>query len=103
MVTLSFEKPIAELEVKITELKRFSSQRNVNLSSEIKKLEDKLDKMKAEIYSNLSAWQRVQIARHPHRPYTLDYIRYIATDFVELHGDRLFADDLAIIGGFATI
>ena len=100
---LDFEKPILELEAKINELRNFSSNRNVNLSAEIKKLEDKLEKMKTEVYNNLSAWQRVQIARHPQRPYTLDYIRLIMTDFVELHGDRLFADDLALIGGFAKI
>src|SRR3989338_8462844 len=100
---LDFEKPVVELEAKINELRNFSSHRNVNLASEIKKLEDKLEKMKTEVYGNLKAWQRVQIARHPQRPYTLDYIRLMMTDFVELHGDRLFADVLALIGGFATI
>jgi len=103
MAGLDFEKPILELEAKINELRNFSSHRNVNLASEIKKLEDKLGKMKTEVYGNLKAWQRVQIARHPQRPYTLDYIRLMMTDFVELHGDRLFADDLALIGGFAKI
>lgn len=100
---LDFEKPIIELEAKISELKSFSSSRNVNLSSEVQKLEDKLDKMKTEIYNNLSPWQRVQIARHPQRPYTLDYIAMMMTDFLELHGDRLYADDLAIIAGFAKL
>ena len=103
MAALDFEKPILELEAKINELKRFGVDKKVNLSSEIKKLEDKLDKMKEDIYSNLSSWQRVQIARHPQRPYTLDYIRMMTTDFMELHGDRLFADDLAIVGGFAML
>lgn len=101
MIGLDFEKPILELETKINELKNFSSHKKVDLASEIKKLEDKLQKMRTDIYSNLSAWQRVQIARHPHRPYTLDYIRMMTTDFVELHGDRLYADDLALLGGFA--
>lgn len=100
---LDFEKPIIELETKINELRNFSSGRNINLGSEIKKLEDKLEKMKADVYGKLTAWQCIQIARHPQRPYTLDYIRLIATDFLELHGDRLFADDLALIGGFAKI
>ncbi len=100
---LDFEKPIVELETKINELRNFSSGRNINLGTEIKKLEEKLEKVKTEIYGHLTAWQRIQIARHPQRPYTLDYIRLIMTDFVELHGDRLFADDLALIGGFATI
>ena len=103
MNRLDFEKPILELEAKINELRNFSADRNVNLGSEIKKLEDKLEKMKAEVFSNLTAWQRVQIARHPQRPYTLDYIRLMMTDFIELHGDRLFADDLALLGGFAKI
>ena len=100
---LDFEKPIVELEAKINELRNFSSHRNVNLATEIKKLEDKLEKMKVDVYINLTPWQRVQIARHPQRPYTLDYIRLITTDFLELHGDRLFADDLAFIAGFAKI
>ena len=100
---LDFEKPILELESKINELRNFSSDRNVNLAAEIRKLEDKLEKIKTEIYGSLTPWQRVQIARHPLRPYTLDYIRLMTTDFLELHGDRLFADDLAIIAGFAKI
>ena len=73
------------------------------MEPEIKKLTEKLEKMKREIYEGLTAWQRVQIARHPDRPYTIDYIRMIADDFIELHGDREFADDLAIIAGFAQI
>src|SRR3990167_8158573 len=100
---LDFEKPILELEAKIKELKSFGSDKKINLAPEIKKLEEKLEKMKAEIYSSLTPWQRVQIARHPHRPYTLDYIRMMTTDFIELRGDRLFADDLALIAGFARI
>lgn len=100
---MDFEKPIIELENKIQELKNFTSQKKINLSSEIKRLEEKLGHLKVEIYSNLIAWQRVQIARHPCRPYTLDYINSIMSNFIELHGDRSFADDKAIIGGFAFL
>jgi len=103
MSILDFEKPIVELEAKVNELKNFGSSKKINLEPEIRKLEQKLEKMKLQIYSNLTDWQRVQIARHPRRPYTLDYIHTITTDFVELHGDRLFADDLALVAGFAKI
>lgn len=98
---LDFEKPIIELERKIEELKSFTSNKKIDLGSEIKNLEDKLAKLRKDIYGNLSAWQRVQIARHPKRPYTQDYIGMLMSDFVELHGDRLFSDDQAIIGGVA--
>ena len=100
---LDFEKPILELENKIKELKSFTSQKRINLSSEIKRLEEKLSHLKRDIYTNLTAWQRVQIARHPSRPYTLDYIQMLMSDFIELHGDRSFADDKAIIGGFTRL
>ncbi|MCA9404979.1 MAG: acetyl-CoA carboxylase carboxyltransferase subunit alpha [Candidatus Omnitrophica bacterium] len=103
MTILDFEKPIFELETKIDELRNFGTDKNITLDPEVKKLEKKLEKMKEEVYSNLTTWQRVQLARHPDRPYTMDYIKMIADDFLELHGDRLFADDLALIGGFATI
>jgi acetyl-CoA carboxylase carboxyl transferase subunit alpha len=105
MSFLDFEKPIVELENKLQDIKRMaaSGSRKVNMEPEINKLEQKLQKMKEDVYKNLSAWQRVQIARHPKRPYTLDYIRMIMTDFLELHGDRLFADDFALIGGLAKI
>ena len=103
MYGLDFEKPILELEAKIKELKNLGSNKKINIEPEIKKLEQKLEKMKGEVYTNLTDWQKVQIARHPARPYTLDYIQMITTDFVELHGDRLFADDFALIGGFAKI
>lgn len=103
MNILDFEKPIVELEFKIEELRTFGEDKNITLEPEIKKLEEKLEKMRVEIYDRLTIWQRVQIARHPDRPYTLDYIRMLTTDFVELHGDRQFADDLAFIGGFAQI
>jgi len=100
---LDFEKPILELERKIEELKKFTSSEKIDLSSEIKKLDDKLDRVKREVFENLTPWQRVQIARHPKRPYTLDYISLIMTDFTEIHGDRVFGDDRALICGFAKI
>ena len=103
ITTLDFEKPILELEKKIAELRTLSSNGNLNLQSEVKKLESRLTHVKKETYSHLTPWQRVQIARHPKRPYTLDYIQFIFTDFVELHGDRTFADDKALIGGFAKL
>lgn len=103
MNILDFEKPIVELEFKIEELKNFGIDKNITLDPEIKKLEEKLEKMKSGIYDRLTIWQRVQIARHPDRPYTFDYIRMLTTNFIELHGDRQFADDLAFIAGFAQI
>lgn len=100
---LEFEKPILELERKIEEFKKFTSSENIDLHSEISRLQEKLDKLKHEIFENLTPWQRVQIARHPQRPYTLDYVSMIMTDFIELHGDRRFGDDKAMICGFAHI
>ncbi|PKK84774.1 MAG: acetyl-CoA carboxylase carboxyl transferase subunit alpha [candidate division Zixibacteria bacterium HGW-Zixibacteria-1] len=100
---LDFEKPIIELQKKISDMKDFASGANLELSGEIKSLESKLDKMRREIFSGLSRWQKVLLARHPRRPYTLDYIKNMTTDFIELHGDRYFADDKAIIGGFAKL
>ena len=100
---LDFEKPIIELERKIDELKGFTTREDLNMSGEVKKLEEKLSHIKKEVYGNLTPWQRVQLARHPRRPYTLDYIEMIMTDFIEIHGDRHFADDKSIIGGLATI
>lgn len=104
---LDFEKPIVELEKKIQELKAFVSDRasgkKIDISSEIKRLEDKLEQLKKQTYSSLTAWQKVQIARHPKRPYTLDYVNMLMTDFVELHGDRIFSDDFALIAGFAKL
>ncbi|MCM8796301.1 MAG: acetyl-CoA carboxylase carboxyltransferase subunit alpha [Candidatus Omnitrophica bacterium] len=99
-MSLEFEKPIAELEKKIKELKDFS-EKKINISAEVKRLEDKLEALKKETYANLTAWQKVQIARHPQRPYTLDYINMLMTDFLELHGDRAFFDDKALIAGLA--
>ena len=103
MTVLDFEKPIVELEKKISELRNLSTHGELDLESEVKKLETRLAHVKKETYFNLTPWQRVQIARHPKRPYTLDYIGRIFNDFVELHGDRTFADDKALIGGFATL
>jgi acetyl-CoA carboxylase carboxyl transferase subunit alpha len=97
---LEFEKPLAELERRIGELRHTDSEQpGVDLSEDISRLEKKLNKMRADIYTNLSRWQRTQIARHPQRPYTLDYIEALMEDFVELHGDRNFADDKSIVGG----
>ena len=101
--TLEFERPIVELESKIEELKGLPASKAINLDSEIKKLEEKLESARQEIYQNLTPWQRVQLARHPKRPYTLDYVEKIMDDFIELHGDRLFSDDKALIGGLATL
>jgi len=98
-----FEKPIIELEKKIQDLRAFILDKKIDLSSEVKKLEDKLEHLRKDVYSNLTPWQKVQLARHPLRPYTLDYINMIMTDFVELHGDRLFSDDKAMICGLAKL
>lgn len=99
---LEFEKPLAELERRIGELKHMDlEQPGVDLSDDIARLEKKLNKMRGDVYSNISRWQRTQIARHPQRPYTLDYIEALMENFVELHGDRNFADDRAIVGGVA--
>lgn len=103
MVGLEFEKPILELQKKINELKKFAVERNVDLSGEIKRLEEKRESLRRDIYGRLTPWQRVQISRHPHRPYTLDYIHLILKDFLELHGDRSFRDDKAIIAGLARL
>ena len=100
---LDFEQPIAELEAKIRELRLVGTDNDLNISEEIQNLQDKSTKLTEKIYSNLSSWQISKVARHPLRPYTLDFIEHIFTDFDELHGDRLFADDLAIIGGLARL
>jgi acetyl-CoA carboxylase carboxyl transferase subunit alpha len=99
---LEFEKPIAELEEKLRELQEFSTD-TVDLKAEIGRLEKKVEKMREEIFSNLTRWQTVQLARHINRPFTTDYIRLIFTDFIELHGDRKFADDHAIVAGLARL
>ncbi len=100
---LDFEQPIAELEAKISELRLVGSDNDLNIGEEIQNLRAKSTKLTEKIYSNLSSWQISQVARHPQRPYTLDYLEHIFTDFDELHGDRLFADDQALIGGLAKI
>lgn len=100
---LDFERPIVELERKISDMRDFATEERVDFAEEIKALERKLKKLQTEIYSKLTPWQRVQLARHPLRPHSLDYITLMAKDFVELHGDRNFADDKAVVGGFAKI
>ncbi|HJO12207.1 MAG: acetyl-CoA carboxylase carboxyltransferase subunit alpha [Gammaproteobacteria bacterium] len=100
---LEFEQPIAELEAKISELRLVDSDSEINISEEIQNLKDKSIKLTEKIYSNLSPWQVSQVARHPLRPYTLDFVEHIFTDFNELHGDRQFADDNALVGGIARI
>jgi acetyl-CoA carboxylase carboxyl transferase subunit alpha len=101
--TLEFERPILELEAKIQELKQFAEAEKVDVSAEISRLERKVARLQEEVFASLTPWQRTQIARHPSRPYTMDYIRLMLTDFVELHGDRAFSDDKAIVGGFARL
>jgi acetyl-CoA carboxylase carboxyl transferase subunit alpha len=98
---LEFERPIAELEKKIEELTLFTSSGNIDLEEEILKLHKKADQLRGEIYSRLTPWQKAQISRHPNRPYTLDYIDAMMTDFVEMHGDRTYSDDPAIVCGLA--
>lgn len=100
---LDFEKPLEELETTIEELRRLSDGKELDIASEIKRLEKKAKELRSDIYSNLTPWQKTLIARHPERPYTLDYIGLIAEDFVELHGDKRFADDPAIVGGIGRI
>lgn len=103
MPGLDFERPIIELERKIEELKGFTAHKDIDISGEIARLEEKLSHIKKDVYDSLTPWQRVQIARHPKRPYTLDYIEMMMTDFTEIHGDRHFADDKAMICGFAKL
>ena len=98
---LDFEQPIAELEAKIEELRYVQDDSAVDISAEIEKLAKKSQTLTKDIYAKLTAWQISQVARHPQRPYTLDYIGMIMTDFEELHGDRSFAEDPAIVGGLA--
>src|SRR6056297_2781122 len=102
MQYLDFEQPIADLEKKIDELNELSVGDEV-LTPEINRLRKKADQLRESIFSNLTRWQRVQLARHPERPYTLDYIDLMTDEFIELHGDRYHADDKAMVGGLATI
>jgi len=100
---LDFEKPIVELEEKIAEMKTLAQKSGVEVSDAVKSLEEKLVTLKKETFSTLTRWQRVQLSRHPDRPYTLDYIYEMTEDFIELHGDRCFGDDNAMIGGFGSL
>jgi len=101
--TMEFEKPIAELEKQIDELKKTAGKRQMSVTEEIAPLERKLDELRAEVYKNLSPLQRVQVARNNKRPFTLDYLQLAFTDFIELHGDRLYREDAAIVGGWARL
>jgi acetyl-CoA carboxylase carboxyl transferase subunit alpha len=101
--TLEFEKPLLELERQIDDLKRLGEERQIDVEGELQGLQTKLESLRAEIYRNLTPLQRVMVARHPRRPYTLDYLSTIFTDFIEMHGDRLFRDDPAIVGGWARL
>src|SRR5512140_3665413 len=101
--TLDFEKPLAELEQQIEDLQRLGRDRQIDVDGELSGLQSKLESLRSEIYRNLTPMQRVQLARHPRRPYTLDYLSSIFTDFIELHGDRLYRDDPAIVGGWARL
>lgn len=103
MQYLDFEQPIADLETKIKELSELRVADDEVLAPEIKRLKKRVDELRKSIFTNLTRWQRVQLARHPDRPYTLDYIYKITENFVELHGDRYESDDKAIVGGFATL
>jgi acetyl-CoA carboxylase carboxyl transferase subunit alpha len=102
MATFDFEKPIAELEEQLEKALQIAEKGKVDMSLSIKQLEDKILETKKEIYSNLNGWQKVQLSRHPDRPYTLDYINGLFEDFIELHGDRNVKDDMAMVGGLAS-
>ena len=100
---LEFEKPIAELEEKLGQMKKLATESDVDVSEAIEQLEKKIVALKKDTFGNLTRWQRVQLSRHPERPYTLDYIYELTDDFVEIHGDRAVKDDKAMVGGFGTI
>jgi acetyl-CoA carboxylase carboxyl transferase subunit alpha len=100
---LDFEQPIAALEGKLKEMKKLAEESQVDVSEAVKALEEKIKSLKKETYANLTRWQRVQLSRHPERPYTLDYIEGITDKFVELHGDRTVRDDKAMVGGFGEV
>lgn len=103
MSLLDFEKPIAELEAKLNDMKQLARDSDKDVQAAIKALEKKILELKKETFENLTGWQRVQLSRHPERPYTLDYIYEITSDFIEIHGDRTVADDKAMVGGLGTI
>jgi acetyl-CoA carboxylase carboxyl transferase subunit alpha len=100
---LEFEKPIAELEDKLIEMRKLAIENNVDVTEAVKSLTEKIIELKQETFSNLTRWQRVQLSRHPDRPYTFDYIEKMCTEFIEIHGDRSVADDKAMVGGFGNI
>ena len=102
-LTLPFEKPVLDLENKLHELENFSKDQDIDVAHEIERMKEKIQATRSQIYKNLTSWQKVQVARHPERPYTMDYINNMTTDFVEIHGDRIHKDDRALIGGFAKI
>ncbi|WP_158860960.1 acetyl-CoA carboxylase carboxyltransferase subunit alpha [Lunatibacter salilacus] len=102
-MVLEFEKPIADLELKLSEMKDLAKGKNIDLSTDIKSLEEKIQTLKKETFQNLTRWQRVQLSRHADRPYALDYIYEMTNDFIELHGDRSVKDDKAMIGGLGNI
>ena len=102
-ITFDFEKPLADLQLQIEKVKQVEDKNKLDMSATIAELEDKLASTQKEIYANLNGWQKVQISRHPERPYTLQYIELMCDDFIELHGDRTVGDDKAIIGGFGTL
>jgi len=102
-IILEFEKPVLELEKKIEELKKFTSHEELDLSEEIVGLTERLEKLKKDIFHNLTPWQKVQLSRHPDRPYSYDYLEMITDDFIEIHGDRHFSDDKALVAGIGTI
>lgn len=103
MSLLDFEKPIAELESKLDAMKHLANESDTDVQAAVKALEKRILELKKETFENLTGWQRVQLSRHPDRPYTLDYIYEITSDFIEIHGDRTVADDKAMVGGFGTI
>ena len=100
---LDFEQHIAALEAQLDEMRSLAEKKGIELGETAHSLEEEIQAEREKVYGNLSRWQRVQLSRHPERPYTLDYIKHIAEDFVELHGDRNFGDDKAIVGGFGWI
>src|ERR1700744_2618205 len=102
-ITFDFEKPLADLQQQIEKVKQVEDKNKLDMSATITELENKLEDAKKEVYSNLTGWQKVQISRHPERPYSLQYLELMCDDFIELHGDRTVGDDKAIIGGFGSI
>ncbi len=102
-ITFDFEKPLAELEQQIEKVQQMEDKNKLDMSATINELQTKLDEARAQVYGSLNGWQKVQISRHPERPYTLQYLELMCDDFIELHGDRTVGDDKAIIGGFGTL